>query len=78
MKKMKAYVVTSPSKDNDIRVGDIVWLSENDDLVNATVNGWLSKGEYENDFEVEESKDYKLMTTSRGDEFLISEGGRYA
>ena len=53
MEEMKLYIVTKSSTDQNIKVGDIIWLSENRDLYNAmdevfsngiTV-GWLSECE---------------------------------
>lgn len=64
MKKLKLYIVTKSSSDNSIVKGDLVWLSNNEDLNSAQVKGWLAKEEWDiegtNDFEVEECKDYYL------------------
>ncbi len=70
MEEMKLYIVTKSSTDQNIKVGDIIWLSENRDLYNAmdevfsngiTV-GWLSECEWNvsgtNDFEY---KEYNLL-----------------
>ena len=50
--------------DETLQIGDIIWLSENEDLNNAN-KGFLSKYEWEvagtNDFGVEECKTYHLL-----------------
>ena len=64
MEKLKLYVVTKPSSDSTLKKGDLVWLSENEDLNNAMVGGWLSKDEWDitgiNDFEYELCKTHYL------------------
>lgn len=64
MEKLKIYVVTKNSTDGTFRVGDLIWLSDNLDLNNATAKGWLSKDEWNidgtNDFECKVSEDYYL------------------
>lgn len=46
MEKLKLYTVTKPSSDGTFDVGDIIWLSENGDLNNASAGGWLSEDEW--------------------------------
>lgn len=64
MEKLKLYVVTKPSSDGSFEIGNIVYLSESNDLVNATAGGWLSENEWNvegtNDFEYEECKTHSL------------------
>ena len=64
MEKLKLYTVTKTSSDETLQIGDIIWLSENEDLNNAN-KGFLSKYEWEvagtNDFEVEECRTYHLL-----------------
>lgn len=64
MEKLKVYVVTKNSTDGTFRVGDLIWLSDNSDLNNASAKGWLSKNEWDidgtNDFACRESGDYYL------------------
>ena len=64
MEKLKLYTVTKTSSDETLQIGDIIWLSENEDLNNAN-KGFLSKYEWEvtgtNDFGVEECKTYHLL-----------------
>ena len=43
MKALELYRVTKSSTDQNFKVGDIIWLSENGDLNNAMAGGWLSK-----------------------------------
>ena len=64
MEKLKLYTVTKTSSDETLQIGDIIWLSENEDLNNAN-EGFLSKHECEvagtNDFEVEECRTHHLL-----------------
>lgn len=64
MDKLKTYTVTKSSTDGTFEVGDIIWLSENDDLNSVKGKGWLLKEEWDvsgtNDFEVEECKTHYL------------------
>lgn len=64
MEKLKVYRITENSSDNSFQTGDLIWLSENGDLNNATAGGWLSGEEWDipgtNDFEYELSKEYYL------------------
>ena len=64
MEKLKLYTVTKTSSDETLQIGDIIWLSENEDLNNAN-KGFLSKHEWEvagtNDFEVEECRTHHLL-----------------
>lgn len=64
MDKLKLYVVTKSSSDNMFKLGDLIWLSKNDDLNSARDKGWLTKNEWDqpgtNDFECEISSDYFL------------------
>lgn len=68
MEKLKLYTVTKSSTDKTLEVGDIIWLSENEDLNSCKCSGWLSKSEWNNpgtnDFEVTECTDYYLDVTS--------------
>ena len=61
---MKLYTVIKVSSDRTFEVGDIIWLSENDDLNSCKGRGWLQKSEWDNpgtnDFEVTECTDYYL------------------
>ena len=65
MEKLKLYTVTKSSSDKTFQNGDIIWLSGNEDLNNATMGGWLSKDEWDvtgtNDFEVEECRTHHLL-----------------
>ena len=74
MEKLKLYTVTKPSSDETLQVGDIIWLSENGDLNDARVKGWLSKDEWDiagtNDFEVEECKTHHLVVMY-GSEMIV-------
>lgn len=64
MEKLKLYTVTKDSTDRTVKTGDIVWLSENDDLNIVQSKGWFTKDEWNNpktrDFEVEPCVDYYL------------------
>lgn len=64
MEKLKLYTVTKASSDRTFEVGDIIWLSENDDLNSCKGRGWLQKSEWDNpgtnDFEVTKCTDYYL------------------
>lgn len=68
MEKLKLYTVTKSSTDKTLEVGDIIWLSENEDLNSCKCSGWLSESEWNNsgtnDFEVTECTDYYLDVTS--------------
>ena len=68
MEKLKLYTVTKTSSDETLQIGDIIWLSENEDLNNAN-KGFLSKHEWEvagtNDFEVEECRTHHLLVLDR-------------
>ena len=74
MDKLKLYTVTKPSSDKTFQMGDFIWLSENGDLNNAKVGGWLSKDEWDvdgtNDFAVEECKTHRLLVIS-GEEMIV-------
>lgn len=76
METLTAYKVLTDSPSHCAKVGDIVWLSENRDLVNPGAGGWLSEDEYEIDFDYEIANDYYLglfgssellVYTGRGD-----------
>lgn len=41
MEKLKLYTVIKSNSDHSIKAGDIIWLSQNGDLNNATARGWL-------------------------------------
>ena len=73
MEKLKLYTVTKTSSDETLQIGDIIWLSENEDLNNAN-KGFLSKYEWEvagtNDFEVEECRTHHLLVLD-GYEMLV-------
>ena len=73
MEKLKLYTVTKTSSDETLQIGDIIWLSENEDLNNAN-KGFLSKYEWEvagtNDFEVEECRTHHLLVLD-GDEIVV-------
>ena len=64
LKKFKVYTVIKSSTDRTIKVGDIVWLSENGDLNIVQASGWLTNDEWNRpktkDFEVEVCKNYYL------------------
>ena len=64
MEKLKLYVVTKSNTDNTLNVGNLIWLSENGNLNNAMIGGWLSYEEWNienrNDFEYEISDSYYL------------------
>jgi hypothetical protein len=64
MEKLKLYTVIKASSDKTFEVGDIIWLSDNDDLNSVRAKGWLTKEEWDvlgtNDFEVEECKTHYL------------------
>lgn len=64
MEKQKLYTVTKSNSDNSIKVGDIIWLSKNGDLNNATVKGWLKFSEWNAekcaDFEITECQTHRL------------------
>lgn len=64
MEKLKLYTIIKASTDRTFEVGDIVWISENDDLNSVIGKGWLSKEEWDvqntNDFEVTECKTHYL------------------
>lgn len=64
MEKLKLYLVTKSSTDNNIKEGDLIWLSENGDLNSVIGCGWLSEDEWNipgtNDFECEVSTTYYL------------------
>ena len=68
MEKLKLYKVTKASSDGTFNIGDIIWLSNNEDLNSL---GFLSKSEWDNprsnDFEVEECTDYYLDVTDRSE-----------
>ena len=74
MEKLKLYAVTKPSSDGTFQVGDIIWLSENGDLNDAKVKGWLSKDEWDvdgtNDFGYEECKTHRLLVIG-GEEMVV-------
>lgn len=71
MEKLKLYKVTKASSDGTFNIGDIIWLSNNEDLNSCKGLGWLSKSEWDNpgsnDFEVEECTDYYLDVTDRSE-----------
>lgn len=66
---MTPYIVTKGNTDTSIREGDIIWLSENGDLNNASAGGWLSKEEWRqpgiNDFECIEHTQLRVVKTGR-------------
>ena len=68
MEKLKLYTVIKASSDDTLKVGDIIWLSENEDLNSCNGSGWLSKSEWDNpttnDFAVVECTDYYLDITN--------------
>ena len=71
MEKLKLYKVTMASSDGTFNIGDIIWLSNNEDLNSCKGCGWLPKSEWDNpgsnDFEVEECTDYYLDVTDRSE-----------
>ncbi len=71
MEKLKLYIVTKSSTDKTFQSGDLIWLSENNDLNNATAGGWLGEDEWNiegtNDFEYEISDTYYLDVVNRNE-----------
>lgn len=65
MEKLKLYNVTKSSSDGAFTVGDLIWLSANEDLNSARDKGWLTKEEWDrpgaNDFECEISNTHYLV-----------------
>lgn len=45
MDKLKLYTVIKARSNGMVETGDMVWLSENDDLNSCNGCGWLSKSE---------------------------------
>lgn len=41
MEKLKLYKVTKASSDGTFNIGDIIWLSNNEDLNSCKGRGWL-------------------------------------
>lgn len=74
MEKLKLYTVTKSSSDETFQNDNIVWISKNEDLNNATTGVWLSKDELDvvctNDFEVEECRTHHLLVLS-GHEMIV-------
>lgn len=74
MDELKLYTVTKPSSDGTFQVGDIIWLSDNGDLNNANVKGFLLKDEWDvvgtNDFGLEECKTHHLVVCG-GKEMVV-------
>lgn len=68
MEKLKLYTVTKASSDRTFEVGDIIWLSQNEDLNSCNGQGCLSKSEWDNpetnDFEVTACTEYYLDVTN--------------
>ena len=62
MEKLKLYKVTKASSDGTFNIGDIIWLSNNEDLNSCKGCGWLPKSEWE------ECTDYYLDVTDRSEE----------
>lgn len=64
MEKLKLYTVIKSNSDHSIKAGDIIWLSQNGDLNNATIKGWLKSSEWRqkgcNDFEITECQTHRL------------------
>lgn len=64
MDKLKLYNVTKSSSDGMFTPGDLIWLSENEDLNSVRDKGWLTKEEWDqpgtNDFECEISNTHYL------------------
>lgn len=67
MQPLKAYTVIKGSTDRTLREGDIVWLSENEDL--NISGGWLSKDEWNrpetNDFIIEECATHCVLKNGK-------------
>ena len=67
MDKLKLYKVTKASSDGTFNIGEVIWLSNNEDLNSCQGRGCLSKSEWDNprtnDFEVEECTEYYLDVT---------------
>ena len=65
MEKLKLYTVIKASSDKTFDVGDIIWLSENEDLNSVNGKGWLPKEEWDvpntNDFDITECKTHYLL-----------------
>lgn len=74
MKHLILYLVTKSSSDGEITKGDLIWLSENDDLNSSKKSGWLPKEEWDvvgrNDFEVEVCKTHTLRI-KQGTETIV-------
>ena len=47
MEKLKLYKVTKASSDGTFNIGDIIWLSNNEDLNCCKGFGWLPKSEWD-------------------------------
>lgn len=64
MEKLKLYTVIKSNSDHSIKAGDIIWLSQNGDLNNATIKGWLKFNEWNAekcaDFETTECTTHRL------------------
>lgn len=55
MEKMRLYEVTKGSSDGTFQKGDLIWMSDNEDINNVRAGGFLSKEDWNqeriNDFE---------------------------
>lgn len=55
MEKMRLYEVTKGSSDGTFQEGDLIWMSDNEDINNVRAGGFLSKEDWNqegiNDFE---------------------------
>lgn len=77
MEKMRLYEVTKGSSDGTFQEGDLIWMSDNEDINNVRACGWLSKEEWNqtgiNDFEcriVDDTSAFSLIKM-RNDECVI-------
>lgn len=74
MEKLKLYIVTKPSSDEQFLKGDVIYLTDKNEIYDLRAGGWLSENEWDiedrNDFEVEECKTHRLIVMN-GHEMVI-------
>ena len=76
MEKLKLCIVTRSSSDEQFVKGDIIYLTDKNEIFDLRAGGWLSENEWNindrNDFKVEECRTHHLLVLDR-DEIIVNE-----
>lgn len=72
MEKMRLYEVTKGSSDGTFQEGNLIWMSDNEDINNVRAGGFLSK----EDWNQEGINDFECQLVDNLSAFFVSKSRR--